>query len=113
MAQRGSTRAAAPPNACETNYLLELAWHLDDQGFQSDADLIRGYVRDPRERQGWRSAAELLGALRRDVWWHYGQVGEEEERSIYEEAERTIARFTDRVIRCRTGRPGLGARGRR
>lgn len=103
---------AEAPNACEKNYLLELAQYLDEQGFQSDAEMVNRYVADPRERAGWRNADELVSDLAKDVWWHYGHVGDEDERYIYEEAEQTINDYGTRIHRCRKG-VWSGARRRR
>ena len=102
---------AEAPNACEKNYLLELAQYLDDQGFGGDE--VREYVTSEAARSEWNSAVEFLGALSRDVWWHYGHVGDEDERYIYEEAEDAYNKYAEKVRRCRTRSGWSGARRRR
>ncbi|MBT8452971.1 MAG: JAB domain-containing protein [Deltaproteobacteria bacterium] len=84
--------------AREKALLLGLAEEMDEAGFESDADGVREYVSD--DGAGWRSVGEFLAALQRDVWWHFGHVGDEEERPIYEAAERRIERVRDQLARA-------------
>lgn len=72
----------------DTSILLELAAWQRDNGFDSDADVVEEYVRTDGE--GWRNHQEFLGAVARDVWWHFSQAGDEEDRPLYREAVRRV-----------------------
>jgi hypothetical protein len=60
--------------------LVKLDKDLEELGFQDQLnDLLS---------EGWDDTVDAyLRAGKKDVWWHYDQVGEEEDRHIYEEAE--------------------------
>lgn len=67
-----------------------LAEYQRDNGFDSDADTVDEYIK--HKGVGWRSIHHFLMALRRDVWWHYGHVGDEDEKHVYEAMEARIER---------------------
>ena len=67
-----------------------LAKYQREHGFDSDADTVDEYIESDGE--GWRTVQEFLMALRRDVWWHYGHVGEEDTKHLYEAMEARIER---------------------
>ncbi len=66
-----------------------LADQLEELGFQGMADSVREYMRT--EGEGWESEAYFLAALRKDVWYHFGHVGEDHERGIYQRAADLIS----------------------
>lgn len=79
-----------PASKKDRRELEKLASYLDDQGFISMSESIHEYI--STDGRGWRSLGEYLNALRQDVWWNYGHVGEEEERHMFEDAEKRIWR---------------------
>jgi len=60
--------------------LVKLNDDLEELGFQDQLEDLLS--------EGWDDTIDAyLLAGKKDVWWHYDQVGEEEDRHIYEEAE--------------------------
>ena len=69
--------------------LSQLAVWLGDNGFNGMDDAVYEFV--DTDGKGWRSPTEFLVASRQDVWWHFGHVGEDEDRHLYEAADRRVS----------------------
>lgn len=70
--------------------LAKLASYQYENGFDSDGETVEEYINNATARSAWKGVHEFLAVLRRDVWWHYAQVGEDEEMPIYEAMEQRI-----------------------
>jgi len=77
--------------------LRKLASYQYSHGFDSDGETVEEYVNDPAARSAWKSVHEFLAVLRRDVWWHFSQVGEEDERRNYELMEYRIEQTAEKL----------------
>ena len=81
----------------ERKELRQLASYQYAHGFDSDGEAVEEYINDPTARSAWKSVHEFLAVLRRDVWWHFSQVGEESERRNYELMEQRIERTAEKL----------------
>lgn len=71
----------------------------DGAGF--DPEGLEYYLSSEDERESWGSAEAFLGALSSDVWWHYGHVGDPEDKPDFEKTEDRIDRAVKEIKRCR------------
>jgi len=85
---------------CEKRVLLALADELDDTLGGND---VRDFATKIMDRGGWATTEQFLNAAKRDVWWHYSQAGDPDDKPIYEAAEASVYEAIRGVQRCKRG----------
>lgn len=83
---------------CEKRALLELADRIDPL---IGGDDVRDFATKVREREGFASVEQYLNAVKRDVWWHYEQAGDPDDKPIYDAADESVYDAIRAVQRCR------------
>jgi hypothetical protein len=88
-----------PLTPCVRRVLELLAREVEDSAGVNDYE-ITDYLASEND-QKLVSPKDFVGGLMRDVWWHYGHVGDPEDKPEFQLTEDRLGLGLRRLIACR------------